>query len=161
MTSLLVDATSGCENMRIGFDMDGVLCDTDLNFLRLLRDTPPFSEDIEKRKEMDVLYFNSRRPLLNPEHFVNEDDEYYVITGRDDEVAGEVTRKWCAKFAPNAKGIFCVGKYWEPVEEDKAKKILELELDIFIDDHPVTVKRLREMLPDKIKVIQYGGRWIK
>jgi len=158
---LLVNVPSGWVNMRIGFDMDGVLCDTELNFLRLLRDTPPFDKDIEKRKEMDVLYFNSRRPLLNPEHFVSEDDEYYVITGRDDDVAGDVTRKWCSKFAPNAKGVFCVGKYREPVEEDKAKKILELELDIFIDDHPVTVKKLREMLPDKIKIIQYGGRWIR
>jgi hypothetical protein len=147
--------------MKIGFDLDGVLCDTDMNFLRLLTNVPPYDKDIEMRKELETWYFNERKPLLNPEHFMSEDDEYYVITGREDEVAGEVTKNWCGKFAPNAKGVYCVGKHLESVEEDKAKKIVELGLDIFIDDHPVTVKTLREILPEHIKVIQYGGRWIR
>jgi len=147
--------------MKIGFDMDGVLCDTDMNFLRLLERTPPFSEDLAKRIELETLYFNERKPLLNPESFLSEGDEFYVVTGRDRKIHGEVTETWCAKFTPNAKGVYCVGEYGSPVEDAKARKIVELGLDIFIDDHPVTVRKLREVLPPSVKVLQYGGRWIK
>ena len=147
--------------MKIGFDLDGVLCDTEMNFLRLLAMTPPFSEDLEKRIELELWYFHERRPLLDPERFVSEGDEYYVVTGRDEEIHGEVTERWCRQHVPNAKGVYCVGEYRKPVEEAKAKKILELDLDVFIDDHPVTVKKLRAALPRHVKVIQYGGRWIK
>lgn len=145
--------------MKIGFDLDGVLCDTDLNFLRLMANV--YEEDREKLIEMETLYFNNRSPLLNPEDFLSEGDEYYIITGRSHEHHTEVTMEWCRRYTPNASGVFCVGKHWEPVEDDKARKIMELDLDLFIDDHPVTVKTLREKLQGKVNVIQYGGRWIK
>ena len=147
--------------MRIGFDLDGVLCDTDINYLRLWVSVPPYDEDMEKRKEMEKIYFSSRKPLLDPETFVGEGDEYYVITGRDEEIGGEVTRRWCNKYVPNAKGVFLVGEYWKPVKDAKAKKIIELGLDIYIEDDPLIVKTLRKALPEEIKVIQYGGRWIR
>lgn len=147
--------------MRIGFDLDGVLCDTELHYLRLLEGIPPFEENHEGLLEFETWYFNERRPLLNPEDFLGEGDEYYVITGRDREAHREITERWCAKYTPNAKGVYCVGDYPDPVEEGKAEKILELKLDVFIDDHPATVKHLREVLPRDTKVIQYGGRWIK
>lgn len=147
--------------MKIGFDLDGVLCDTDMNFLRLLERVPPFEGDLERKMEFEAWYFNERRPLLNPEDFLSEGDEYYVITGRDREAHTEVTERWCSKFTPNAKGVYCVGEYPGPVEEGKAKKIVELGLDLYFDDHPVSVRKLREALPSSVKVIQYGGRWIK
>ena len=145
--------------MKIGFDMDGVLCDTDLNFLRFMANV--FEEDRDKLIEMETLYFNARGPLLNPEDFLSEGDEYYVITGRSHEHHDKVTQEWCRKYAPNASGVYCVGKRREPVEEDKARKIMELGLDVFIDDHPVTVKTLREKFQGEVLIIQYGGRWIK
>jgi hypothetical protein len=146
--------------MRIGLDLDGVLCDTDTNYVRLCVGIPPYDADMEKRKEMEKVYFSSRNLLLNPEDFVDEVDEYFVITGRDEEVMGEVTRKWCRKYVPNAKDIL-VGEYWKPVKDAKAKKIIELDLDVYFDDDPSIVKALREVLPERIKVIHYGGRWIK
>ncbi len=53
-----------------------------------------------------------------------------------------------------------IGNDWEKLAR-AAKKIVELGLDLYIDDHPVSVRKLREALPDNVKVIQYGGRWIK
>ena len=147
--------------LKIGFDLDGVLCDTDMNFLRLLERVLPFQDDLEKMMEFEAWYFNERKPLLNPENFLSEGDEYYVITGRDNEFHGEVTERWCRKFTPNASGVYCVGEYPKLVEEGKAKKIVELGLDVYIDDHPVSVRKLRAALPSHVKVIQYGGRWIK
>ncbi len=42
---------------------------------------------------------------------MSEGDEYYVVTGRDEEIHGEVTERWCRKHMPNAKGVYCVGEY--------------------------------------------------
>lgn len=148
--------------MRIGFDLDGVLCDTDINHVRLCVGIPPYDTDLEKRKEMEIVYFSSRKPLLDPEDFVCDGDEYFVITGRGEEIMGEVTRRWCGKYVPNAKEVYLVGGgYWKPVTDAKVKQIVELDIDVYFDDDPEIVKELRKALPDKIKVIQYGGRWIK
>ena len=144
--------------MKIGFDLDGVLCDTDSSFLRFLVLTPPFDEDIETRKKVEKWYFGERKPRLDPELFIGDGDEYYVITGRDDENMGDLTRKWCRKHVPNAKEVCCVGEYWKPAVEAKAKKIVELGLDVYFDDHPEGVKKLRELLPGQVKIIQYGGQ---
>ena len=88
--------------MKIGFDLDGVLCDTDLNFLRLMAHV--FEEDRQKLIEMETLYFNNRSPLLNPENFLSEGDEYYIITGRSHKYGKEVTEEWCKGTLPMQMG---------------------------------------------------------
>ena len=92
----------GISQMKIGFDLDGVLCDTDMNFLRLLERVPPFQDDLEKMMEFESWYFNERKPLLNPENFMSEGDEYYVI---DPEVCveceGYADEPQCAAVCPS------------------------------------------------------------
>lgn len=156
--------------MRIGFDLDGVLCDIDIVTLHLIHKLSPDAERVAEK-----YYYVSRKPLLNPALFMNEDDECFVITGRHAGLIS-ITEAWCARHVPNAKGVYVVGpppsyyhenarvdnpdiwkKYLEDSVKSKVDKIKELNIGVYIDDNPTVVKRLREELPD-IPIIQYGGR---
>ena len=150
--------------MRIGFDLDGVLCDYDDTLTRLLGRLPD-----DEQRVSEVNYFSRRRPLLNPTLLCHGDDEYHVITGRNQGLR-DVTLRWCARHVPGASGVHVVGGRpmydWPPEERGgldpefslKAKrdKILELGVEVFLDDDPWVVRKLREMLPG-VAVIQYGG----
>lgn len=150
--------------MRIGFDLDGVLCDYDDTMMHLLWRLPD-----DEQRVSEIHYFSHRRPLLDPALLCHEDDEYYVITGRNQGLR-EVTLKWCVKHVPGAAGVHIVGGKpmyeWREKEragldpdfslKGKRDKILELGVEVFFDDNPGSVRRLREMLPG-VAVIQYGG----
>ncbi len=152
--------------MIFGFDLDGVLCEYDDSQYHVMRRMPIEYQRIAWRQ-----FFSERKPLLNPELFLHEDDEYYVITGRNQELT-EITIKWCQKYLPNAKGVFVKGgrPYYEHTEAEqdsyvkdfslngKAEKIIELGIHVYFEDEPRNVSRLRELLPNVI-VIQYGGKF--
>ena len=155
-------ADSGC--MLIGFDLDGVLCDYDDTMMQLLWRLPD-----DEHRVSEAHYFSRRRPLLDPSLLCHEDDEYHVITGRNQGLRG-LTLKWCARHVPGAVGVHVVGGrpiYDWPLEEragldpdyslkGKRDKILELGVEVYFDDDPKAVSGLREMLPG-VAVIQYGG----
>ena len=129
----------------------------------------------EQEKTAETYYHVERKPLLNPSLFLHRDDEYYIITGRGKHLT-DLTLEWCKRHFPGAKEVFVVGpsqeeynkaathddpKFWQQYLENavmkKVDKIKELELDVYIDDNPTNVKKLREELPH-VTIIQYGGR---
>jgi len=150
--------------MKIGFDLDGVLCEIDMVALNLMDKLP-----VNGRVDIESYYYDTVKPLLNPEDFLNDGDIYYVITGRHDQLTA-TTFRWLNKYCPNYSDYFIVGgKPWYLRDETdhktfhksgaemKADLINTLELDIYIDDSPKVVEILRRLCPNT-KVIQYGGR---
>jgi len=150
--------------MRVAFDIDGVILDIDLGLIR----TIDFIEDKKKRAEASLFYYILRRPQINPYDYIHEDDELYIITGRDEKYR-DITEKWAKKYFPNAK-LIILG-HEEPTPETKlegwfirqAKKkaiaLIQNGIDIYFEDTPPVVREMRKMLPPTIKVIQYGGRF--
>lgn len=153
-----------------GFDLDGVLCNIDVALLHIMHKLPP-----EQEKLCELYYYTERTPLLDPHLFLSEGDEYHIITGRH-ILLKDVTEKWCRRFFPDAKSVNIVGgepwyyyeaakhgdpvvweRYAEKAIMSKVEKIKELGVDVYIDDSPSNVRRLRKELPDVI-IIQYGGR---
>jgi len=155
--------------MKLGFDLDGVLCDIDVVTLHLMHKLTP-----EKEELAELYYYTERKPLLNPKNIMTEWDEYHIITGRHEGLA-DVTKRWVSKFLPDVKSLHIVGEaawyklaaradddaVWEEYAEksimNKVDKIIELGINFYIDDSVTNVRRLREELPD-ITVLQYGGR---
>ena len=155
--------------MRIGFDLDGVLCDIDHVGLHLMNKLTPKEEE-----KAEYYYYRQRTRLLNPEDFLNDGDVYYIITARHLPLYN-ITKAWCDKYTPKYKGLYLVGgtpwykrpdnddrdpytkSYGEEANEAKVKLINELQLDVYIDDNPKTVEYLRKNCPN-CTVIRYGGR---
>jgi len=150
--------------MRIGFDMDGVLCDYDDAVFHMINRLPR-----EKLRVAQIHYFSTRKPLLDPRLLLHEGDEYHVITGRNQELK-KLTLRWCTRHLPGAASVHVMGgsPRYEFTEDElngldpefslkgKRDKILELGIDVYFEDEPRNVRRLREMLPI-VTVIQYGG----
>lgn len=152
--------------MIFGFDLDGVLCDYDDSLYHVIRRMP-----IEYQSSAWKHYFSERKPLLNPELYLHEFDEYYIITGRNQELK-KLTYKWCQKYLPNSKGVYVMGgkPYYEYTEDEqdsyvkelslngKIEKIREIGIQVYFEDEPENVCRLREILHNVV-VIQYGGKF--
>jgi hypothetical protein len=150
--------------MRIGFDLDGVLCDYDDAVFHMINRLPR-----EELRVAQIHYFSTRKPLLDTELLLHEGDEYHVITGRNQGLR-ELTLRWCARHLPGAASVQVVGgtPRYEFTEEEftgldpefslkgKRDKIVELGIDAYFEDEPRNVRRLREMLPG-VAIIQYGG----
>lgn len=142
--------------MKIGFDLDGVITRSAVGIWILSGD------NVELKK----LFTATLRPQILPQMFTFKGDELYIITARQKELR-DVTADWCFKFFPNIP-VFQVHlpmwksqkdwEWWrEEVAKRKAKIINELKLDIYFEDIPQTVERLRKLCPNT-KIIQYGGR---
>jgi len=155
--------------MKVGFDLDGVLCDIGVVELHLMHKLPPKGEETA-----ELYYYTERKPLLNPKLLMHEDDEYHIVTSRHQGLR-EVTGRWVEKYYPDVNSLNIVGveawyqnasgaddpavwkAYANQVVKLKAAKINELELDVFFDDSVGNVVQLRELCPNTT-IIQYGGR---
>lgn len=159
-----------CGKMRIGFDLDGVLCDINIAVIRLIDNLQ--SEDA--RKSSTKWYYKGRKPLLNPYLFVTEKDEIFIITGRNKELE-QITRKWVNKYLPDLRNlVWIVGRHNDSLihtnddkkigewvkrrTKEKAEMIIFLGLDVYFDDNQQTVEGLRKLCPNT-KIINYGG-WV-
>jgi len=151
--------------MKIGFDLDGVLCDLDISILRCI----DFISDPDMRRSAEEYYYKCRKPLLNPYYFLSEEDEGYIITARPLYLE-EITRKWVKQFYPTFP-LIILGhtppfgitdekeiRKWLKREQlmKKVEKIKELNLEIYIDDTPSLVVELRKLCPNT-KIIKFGG----
>ena len=115
---------------------------------------------------MEEWYYRDRKPLLNINLFLSDNDAFYVITGRPKDLS-TITNS-CVNHHYPLSEVILVGekrmchdktseKEWDKLAKLKANKINELELDIYFDDEPETIVKLRELCP-KTKIIYYGGR---
>jgi len=149
--------------MKIGFDLDGVLCDIDVAVLRMLDNIP--NEDV--KTSVEEWYYRERKPLLNPKLFLRTSDEFHIITSRPKRLA-KLTMRWVGHYYPNSKlhivfqdtiknGDQDVANYCKKKVAIKARKINELGIDVFFDDEAESFDYFRELCPN-CKVIKYGGR---
>ena len=142
--------------MKIGFDLDGVLLTQNSVDIVLTREN-----DRAKR-----LYYETLQPQLTPCMFAHDADELFIITARE-QFLQQLTKKQCDKFFPNITLVQIAVPQWEnagkwyewfvSVAKAKAEVINQLGLDIYFEDMPITVEKLRELCK-KCKIIQYGGR---
>ena len=147
--------------MKISFDLDGVLCKINIPALDQLR-----SLEGDEQTEREMKYYASVDKKMNPYDFIGEDDEAIILTGRPLHLK-DVTMRWLEK---NGLGDFNViftksiagfpkgtNREFETIGKDKATLFMKLDIDVHIDDNPVVVKTMRELLPN-VTVIQYGSR---
>jgi len=149
--------------VRYGFDLDGVIADIDIFKLRVID-----SMSGKWQGELNNWYYGTREYQLNPNMFVYEGDEIYIITSRGEHLE-EITKQWLKKNSvPYDKLIFVhhnPGKYigneleewFKRQAQKKAKVLKENKIEVYFEDTPSTVKYLREMC-DNIIIIQYGNR---
>jgi len=151
--------------MRIGFDLDGVLAESDIPMYRI---ADQFNKEISN--EIYQWACRTAKPLLNPEEFMLEpEDEYIIITARNNSVK-DITKRWVNKYCKGCKQLIMLNhdlpnqllgieviEWLNEIAEAKAKSIKENNIDIFFDDSSYICKRLRKLCPD-VKIINFGGR---
>ena len=155
--------------MRVGFDLDGVLCGINVGVLRII-------DNIQRgdvKRSSEEWYYRERKPLLNPHFFLSEKDEMFIITSRSERLS-HITKTWVRHFFGNrvtekrliivshetkklGNSKMQVNKWLREMGEKKAKTINKLELDVYFEDSPETVQVLRKLCPNT-KIIHYGGR---
>ena len=147
--------------MRIAFDLDGVVLNLDLAILRWLN----YIKDEHIRDDIMKYYCYHKTIQLNPLDYIAEGDELYFITGRD-PILSDITQKWTRKYFPMANLIMVqveqptieVSIDWlDQQAKGKAVVINEKQIDVYFDDNPSVVAKLRQMCPNT-KIIKYGGR---
>ena len=150
--------------MKIGFDLDGVLCEINIGLLRIIDNLTGSA-----KTTAEEWYYRQRPTLLNPENYTTKEDEYYIITCRP-RTYNDITIEWAEKYCPNAKNLFIIGKGtldqnepqkvidWLNINaEEKAQTINLLKLEVFFEDSPTIVSKLRLLCPNT-KTVCYGGR---
>lgn len=152
-------------NIRIGFDLDGVLCEIDVGLLRVMDNIL----NKEARKSAEEWYYRERKPELNPILFLGKSDEFYILTSRPTRL-NHITIPWIKRYYPHAifkqvnhetlKGNSSkeVENWLKEMARKKADVINKLKLDVYFEDSPATSHWLRVFCPFT-KIIHYGGRW--
>lgn len=153
--------------MKIAFDLDGVLCDIDVAMLRVIDILEEHLGKPDAIKTIEQWYYKTRIPNLNAMLFLAPEDELFIITARIDEYH-ESTKRFVSHFFPNAALIFQGRKRipyhkWDKEDglnsiiQEKARVINRLKIDVYFDDNPRIVRALRKLCKD-CKTILYGGR---
>lgn len=120
----------------------------------------------EDKTRTSLFYYLIRNRQLNPVDFLHDDDELFIITGRDEKYA-DITKHWAEKYFPMAK-LIILGQDEPELDTDindwltkqakiKSRALKKYKIDVYFEDTPEIVKRLRELCSD-IAIIQYGGR---
>ena len=149
--------------MKIGFDLDGVLRDGSLGFLKLCLDL-----GLDKTGEaLNIANMTLMRPLLNPFLFTTKDDEIYVVTNaiRTEDI--EQKKNWVKHFLGDRVKLIitqvATGNKWgreyvDPVAIEKVRVLEKNGIEIYFDDDPAIVETMRD-LTSKVKILKYGS-WI-
>ena len=142
--------------MKIGFDLDGVLATQSTTEIVLMK----------HNIIADKVYYKTRQPNMFPTLFLHKNDLAVIITARRVDLK-EITEEWCKRHFPQFKLYYVncptwikaenIDEWFREVAKRKAELIKELELDVYFEDIPKVVLRLRKLCL-KCKVIQYGGR---
>jgi len=151
--------------MRIGFDLDGVLCKIDVGLLRVIDNM----QNEEAKKSAEEWYYRERKPELDAKMFLSENDKMFILTSRPDRLA-YITIPWVKRYYPNVSLTITshetlkgnskdeVKDWLKEMARKKAEIINQMGLDIYFEDSPTTVHWLRKFCPNT-KIIHYGGRW--
>jgi len=149
--------------MRFGFDLDGVIAECNIPVWLLVG---RIGKDNQMRKLLDeFLHFPKLR--AHPREYLHEDDEYIIITGRARRYR-KITLKWLKSHGISTSSVFIcdvgvasdynsIEEFFDAMAKEKARYIKSECIDVFFEDCPDVVKRLRKLCP-KVRIIQIGGR---
>lgn len=149
--------------MRIGFDLDGVI--TEISIVNWL-----FMDTVKDKKKRELIKeFLHFVPKLkyHPQEFLHEGDEYVIITGRDRQFR-QLTEKWLKNHGIQTSSVFyassgtagdyeTIDDFFDVVAEKKAQYIKSECVEVYFEDSPVIVEKLRMLCP-KVKIVQVGRR---
>lgn len=132
--------------MNIAFDMDGVLKRISLANLKLCEVAGDYDAFLIHR-------YTDGYPLLNPALISLPSDNLFVITNCSSEKSAERKRRWLhhfygdrLKILPVFESINKWGKaYVDPVARAKLNIIYENDVQVYFDDDPAIIRRMREM----------------
>lgn len=153
--------------MKIAFDLDGCVLHQNLGLLRVLN---VIGKDNKEMNDELMKYYCSQLDMnFNPLDFIADGDELSFITGRAPSVE-QLSITWAKKYFPMAKITVTKiqdanNKQEEMVDwyslqaEAKAKVINADKIDVYFDDCPEIVSRLRKLCSN-CKVIKYGNRQV-
>jgi len=156
-------------NLIIGFDIDGVIAQIDLATIRLI----DFVQDDKGRENVENYYFAHRPVDLNSNLFRNfEGDKIILVTSRPMKYK-QLTIDWLDKHGIKYDKLIMLdhslptgltGKelveWFNGQAEKKANSLKENNIEVYFEDTPHTVKKLRELCPN-IRIILYGYRSLK
>ena len=143
--------------MKISFDLDGVICDSDWGWLDRLRDVYGVGEDWPEEEEEK--YYACREKVLDPYQFMGLEDTAVILTGRPLHLK-DITEKWLHKnglgafpviFTRTLKGTpTATREEFKAIGESKAKFFIDEKVKVHFDDNEQVVKAMREALPDMV-----------
>jgi len=149
--------------MRVGFDLDGVLAEVSTPLWLLT--------GLAEAEIREVIYDFLLTPKLkfHPRQFLHEEDEYVIITGRSSKYRS-LTERWLKHHGIECSSLFMcdvgvskdypsLSAFFNASAMAKARYIKSECIDVFFDDNPDIVARLRKLCP-KVRIIQIGGRLI-
>jgi hypothetical protein len=153
--------------MKIGFDLDGTVLTQDLGLLRVINKVASLIP--ECNDELMQFYCAQRNMNFNPLDFVDDNDEMFFITGRAVAVE-QLSINWAKKYFPMAKITVTkvvdavrdqdkMKNWYDLQAEAKAKVINDLGIEVYFEDCPEIVIRLRKLCPT-CKTIKYGCRQV-
>ena len=141
--------------MIIAFDMDGVLRNLDLAFIKVM-------EGLKCREGNDALKLHidsHTAPNFNPGMFALQDDDIYCVTNCSSKNSAAKKERWLkhfygdrVKLAPTFAGIGSWGKdYVDPVARAKLDVLYQIEAEVYFDDDPAIIRVMRELHQQDLK----------
>jgi len=151
--------------MRLSFDLDGVIAETDKWFFRMLNVFHELGHESQELYLMEMNYYANRPLKHHPNFFLANGDEGIIITARKPKARRE-TEKWLRNHGIDLEIVFIDGNDdidWTNYPEAsrkagayKADTIKRLGVDCHFDNNPYVVQEVRKLLAG-VKVIQIGG----
>lgn len=152
--------------MRISFDLDGVITNSEKWFFRVLSAMRSLEVQDELLNDIEILYYSTRSVRYNPYLFLSPDDEGIIITARK-PISTEVTEQWLRSNGINLLQVIYIDQHdtidWSNYAqaslesgERKAHIIRSCSISAHFDNNPFIIRRLRIMLPE-VAIIQVGG----
>jgi len=141
--------------IKLSFDLDGTICDSDWGWLDRLRDNygDEWPTDEEEK------YYACREKVLDPYRFMGLDDTAVILTGRPLHLK-DITEKWLMKnglggiplvFTKTLMGTPTATKAeFKLLGKAKAKFFIDEHIDVHFEDNEQIVQEMRKELPEVV-----------
>jgi len=151
--------------MRISFDLDGVIANSEKWFFNILTALRQFDNNDVLISTIERMYYSSRLVRYNPYLFMSSGDVGYIITARK-PIAHSITEQWLQGNGINLEVVYVDSDDtidWNNYEEssyESARRKTEVlgskGIICHIDNNPFIVMKMRRLIPSAT-IIQLGG----
>lgn len=151
--------------MRISFDLDGVVTNSEKWFFGVLSTLRQVHNNKEVLDTIELLYYSTRSVKYNPHLFMSSGDGGYIITARK-PISHQVTEQWLTGNGIELEVIYVDSDDtidWLSYEEssyesaERKAEVLGLKgITTHLDNNPFIVTRMRQIMPSA-SIIQIGG----